>query len=149
MHRQTIWPCTAPCDWRDFAESNADRTGWRVIRHLAAYFPEWVSLDTTYTQHWRAAGGTRCILIDAGYQWDGASGPALDTSDAIVASLIHDIICTRVDGRCCVPSYMQRHRIYRTIARVNGMPPWRAWGHWTGLVLANWAWADPQEVTTP
>lgn len=32
------------------------------------------------------------LIIKAGYAWDGASGPAIDTSDIMRASLVHDAL---------------------------------------------------------
>jgi len=32
------------------------------------------------------------LLIKKGYQWDGASGPAIDTESFMIASLVHDAL---------------------------------------------------------
>jgi hypothetical protein len=32
------------------------------------------------------------IIIDEGYEWDGASGPTIDTDDTMDGSLVHDIL---------------------------------------------------------
>ena len=32
------------------------------------------------------------IVIDEGYEWDGASGPTIDTDDTMDGSLVHDIL---------------------------------------------------------
>lgn len=33
-----------------------------------------------------------CLYITRGYAWDGASGPAIDTTSIIRASLVHDVL---------------------------------------------------------
>jgi len=32
------------------------------------------------------------LVINKGYQWDGASGPTIDTQNTIIASCIHDVL---------------------------------------------------------
>jgi len=32
------------------------------------------------------------LFIKPGYQWDGASGPAVNTSNFIISSLVHDVL---------------------------------------------------------
>ena len=33
-----------------------------------------------------------CLQIAAGYAWDGASGPTIDTRNSMIASLVHDAL---------------------------------------------------------
>ena len=90
---------------------------------------------------WRAWSAGR-IDVERGYWWDGASGPAIDDPQAVMASLVHDIVCEPIEGPMgtlyAVQSYMGRHALYRRILRANGAALGRAWYSWAGLVAANW-----------
>ena len=70
------------------------------------------------------------IAIDEEYEWDGASGPTIDTDDTMDGSLVHDVLY----------QFMREERLsrkYRNAAdiciykmcRADGMPWWRA-GYW-------------------
>lgn len=41
----------------------------------------------------------RALHIKAGYQWDGASGPTVDTDSTMTAALVHDVLyqCIRAE----------------------------------------------------
>ena len=84
------------------------------------------------------------IDLFPGHAWNGASGPAIDTEDTILASLVHDIACTRIhpEGPHILPNYLARHRLYRDIATVQGMTRIRAYTHFAVLVAANWLYED-------
>ncbi len=68
------------------------------------------------------------LFIKAGYAWDGASGPTLDSPSSMRAGLVHDALYQLMrEGKLG-----QNHRkavdneFYR-ILRTDGMWPWRAW----------------------
>lgn len=50
---------------------------------------EGVSVDTSYA--FMESDGT--LVIKTGYVWDFGSGPAIDTPNMVVASLVHDVGC--------------------------------------------------------
>lgn len=83
------------------------------------------------------------IRVCQGFQWDGASGPAINDDAALMGSLVHDIICTRITlaGHAThpLPSYWARHYLYARIIRIQGGAVWRVSADWIGLVAANWA----------
>lgn len=78
-----------------------------------------------------------------GYAWDGASGPALDTKDFMVASLAHDALYQLISEgvlpmkiRKACDDYMLQ------ICKINGMPAWRRWYvkaalSWFGWIAAS------------
>ena len=45
-----------------------------------------------YLEIGMAAGLENYLIIKKGYQWDGASGPAIDTKNFMIASLVHDAL---------------------------------------------------------
>lgn len=78
------------------------------------------------------------VEVDAGYCWDGPSGPAINDESSVVGSLLHDICCTRAaDGRYPC-SYWTAHRLYRQVNRAQGMHAARAWYQWGALAACNW-----------
>ena len=159
MTATTIHPLTERCDpgdWSDYhqAEVRTDAAAmvgeyWTTTKDLHIVLPG-VRLEAAVCDHWRSTPATAdvpaCIDVRRGYPWDGASGPAIDDPQAIVASLVHDIICTpmvlRHRGRTrtfyACPSYMDRHALYRDILRAQGAAWGRAWYSWAALVAANW-----------
>ena len=47
-----------------------------------------VDIDTSYCVFKRNGN----LFINAGYEWDGASGPTIDTDDTMDGSLMHDVL---------------------------------------------------------
>lgn len=81
-------------------------------------------------------GGNRFVQIDAGgvltvrhgYAWDGASGPAIDTSTFMRGSLVHDALYQLIRLGVLGPADRARADILlREIALDDGMWPVRAW----------------------
>ena len=75
------------------------------------------------------AGG---LTIDAGYAWDGPSGPAISTRTFMRSSLIHDVLCQLVRtghlGREWIPAV---HDEVQRICLEDGMCRARAsWVRW-------------------
>lgn len=75
------------------------------------------------------------IVISPGYQWDGPSGPTLDDSTNMRASLVHDAIYGLL-GRKLLGDPKSKQfksarkkadRLLRVIMREDGAPWWRAW----------------------
>lgn len=76
------------------------------------------------------------LTIAAGYAWDGASGPAIDTPSFMRGSLVHDALYQLI--RLGVISLDQRaaaDRILRDIVRADGMWAPRAWWVHQGVRL--------------
>lgn len=72
---------------------------------------EWVTLDPDGT-----------LRIRAGYCWDGASGPTLDTRDSMRASLVHDALY-QLMRLGLLPQSLRGaiDRIFRRICKEDGM----------------------------
>lgn len=69
------------------------------------------------------------LTIKAGYAWDGASGPTIDTRSTIRGSLIHDALYQLMRERA-ISSINNRKRadlIFRDIIREDGMGKVRSW----------------------
>lgn len=70
------------------------------------------------------------MTIKAGYAWDGASGPAIDTKTFMLGSLVHDAYYQLLrEGKL---GYVKKRRKYadqelRRICLKEGMSKFRAW----------------------
>lgn len=74
----------------------------------------------------------KAIFIRAGYAWDGASGPALDTKNIMRASLVHDALYQLMREGALPATYRKAadQELYR-ICREDGMWWIRAqWVYW-------------------
>jgi hypothetical protein len=82
-------------------------------------------------RHLDAEGG---LFIHSGFQWDGPSGPAIDTANFMRASCVHDCLYGMIKARKLDPSYrVDADREMRLTARADGMAPWRCWYAWLGV----------------
>lgn len=83
--------------------------GYRLVAH------QWVSIT-----------GNGCISFIIGYQWDGASGPAIATTDWITASLVHDGLYQLMkEKRLSIKWRKTADREMLRILKAAGMPWWR------------------------
>jgi len=82
------------------------------------------------------------LTIEAGYAWDGASGPAVDTRTIMRGSLVHDALYQLLREGHLPPSYrLQADRLLYTLCREDGMSwpraQWVYWGvRWGGSLHA-------------
>lgn len=68
------------------------------------------------------------IVVKAGYAWDGASGPALDTKTVLRGSLIHDALYQLIrDGFIDYAYRKPADKLFRRLCLEDGMHPLRAW----------------------
>jgi hypothetical protein len=139
---KVIRPFDSLVDVDDFAEFDEAKQLWRVKKDIWIRFPVEPVLNNVDCEYWESFPGSLInfprILVMAGYEWDGASGPAMDTPDIRLASMVHDIICTVVRGERVVGGYFARHWLYYVIARTQGCPKARASYHLVALLLFNW-----------
>jgi hypothetical protein len=79
---------------------------------------------------------TGVMTIGSGYSWDGASGPALDTKDFMLASLVHDALYQLIRLGLIDKSYRKAadETLY-SLCRLAGMPWWRAQYVYTAVRL--------------
>lgn len=131
---------TEPGQWTRYTPaSNGDPERWTTTRALAIHLPGVGLVNCT---GWRWATAHGLIRVAVGFAWDGASGPAIDDPSAVLASLVHDIACTRIEGpdgaTHPLPGYWARHALYARILGAQGEPFARCAWSWFGLVAANW-----------
>jgi hypothetical protein len=73
------------------------------------------------------------LTIRAGYAWDGASGPTIDTKSSMRPSLVHDCFCQLLQARLLdYDLYAEHiHKFFHELCLEDGMWSWRAkiW-HW-------------------
>jgi hypothetical protein len=84
------------------------------------------------------------LTIRAGYAWDGASGPTIDTSDSMRGSLVHDALYQLMRERLIGQEWREHaDDLLRTILLEDGMLHMRAQLWHTAVRLAGGPAADP------
>lgn len=79
------------------------------------------------------------LIIRPGYNWDGPSGPAIDTSDTMEASLAHDALYDLIHRGLLARSFRKKaDLLLRKLAIENGMPKWRANYFYVAVRLFGW-----------
>lgn len=74
------------------------------------------------------------LTIKAGYAWDGASGPAIDTKNFMRGSLVHDALYQLIAIGILPPNQKQYADLeLKQIILEDGMSPVRAW--WVHLAV--------------
>jgi len=131
-----LHPLSGVIDTEWLADYDESADMYLTIRRARLVFPGY-TFRRAACDEWSAAGSS--ITVYPGYVWDGSSGPVIQGPRTVVASLVHDIVCTTVgvDGPV-LPGYFRRHALYRQICLAQGMAPARAWLHWWALVRWNW-----------
>jgi len=100
------------------------------------YIASVLELENHSPAHIRSDGGFAFVslqpdgslLINEGYAWDGASGPARDTNNIMRASLVHDALYQL--GRAGKLNYSRRKAADQAFHRIcleDGMSRFRAW----------------------
>ena len=83
------------------------------------------------------------IQVSAGYSWDGASGPTIDSDNSIRAGLVHDVLYQAIREGRLPESYRKRaDKIFRRILKEDGMTWVRRWAWY----LAVRAFGGPNAV---
>jgi hypothetical protein len=78
---------------------------------------DWITLDVDGN-----------LTIRAGYAWDGASGPTIDTKDSMRASLVHDALYQCIRLGLLDESFREAaDNIFQRMCREDGMFGPRAW----------------------
>lgn len=68
------------------------------------------------------------LFIGRGYQWDGTSGPTVDTKNTLRASLVHDALYQLMRMGAIPPSYRPiADRLFRRILEEDGVNYLRRW----------------------
>jgi hypothetical protein len=80
-------------------------------------------IGTGYAEIWRDG----FIRIKEGYEWDGPSGPTIDTDDFMDGALVHDVLYQMIrEGHLPMRKRKEADQVLRTLCLVDGMPKWRA-----------------------
>lgn len=67
------------------------------------------------------------IAISVDYEWDGASGPTIDTDDTMDGALVHDVLYQMIrEGRLKMKDRKDADQCIREMCMADGMPKWRA-----------------------
>ena len=108
------------------------RVGWKYV--LTAHYRKTrlpaalsMTLDDIPTPL-IALPGDGSLLIRAGYAWNGASGPTLDTDDTMEPSLVHDALY-QLMREWCLPQSARKaaDKLMRQMLKQQGMPYLRRW----------------------
>ena len=68
------------------------------------------------------------LTIKAGYAWDGASGPTVDTKATMYAALVHDALYQLIRlGILTSGSRKAADKLFRRLLKADGMPFFRRW----------------------
>ena len=72
------------------------------------------------------------LIIEAGYAWDGASGPTIDTPSSYRGSLVHDALYQLLRAGVLDSSWREyADNLFTELCKDDGMWHWRADGwHW-------------------
>jgi len=74
------------------------------------------------------------LTIRAGYCWDGASGPTVDTKSTIRGSLVHDALYQLMRMGLIGQEYKPiADQTFRRLIKNNGMGSFRAWYYYNGV----------------
>lgn len=86
------------------------------------------------------------LEIRAGYPWDGASGPAIDSRDFMRPSLAHDALYRLSQEGHKVPEDWKARAdsLLNRLAREDGMWNWRRW--WVRISVRKFGLARPRDL---
>ena len=85
--------------------------------------PPWVELDSSGV-----------LMIRAGYAWDGASGPTVDSKSSMRASLVHDALYQLLRaGKLSPEARAAADKMLEDLCVADGMWRWRARLWWAAV----------------
>ena len=90
------------------------------------------------------------LTVKKSYAWDGASGPTIDTRNAMRASLVHDVLYQLLRLELITQDQVKPvDQLFRKMLVEDGMSAFRAWYWYRGLRLANGKAAKPGTQKPP
>ena len=90
------------------------------------------------------------LTIRSGYCWDGPSGPARDSDDAMYGSLIHDALYQMIrEGRINKSDRKRADEILRDVCIASGMNKVRAQAFYRAVRLAGKNYVKPDLLSAP
>jgi hypothetical protein len=76
------------------------------------------------------------IVVKRGFQWDGPSGPALNTVNTLGASLVHDVLYRAMRRGLIRKRWKGKaDKLYRRMLKGAGVGYFRRWYHWAAVAL--------------
>jgi hypothetical protein len=62
------------------------------------------------------------MRVNAGYAWDGASGPTVDTDDSMTPSLVHDVLAQMMRAELLPQSFrLPSNEVFDTLLKERGV----------------------------
>ena len=93
----------------------------KVINHPTK--PVFITLDSS-----------GIMTIHAGYAWNGASGPSIDTKNTMRGSLVHDALYAMMQAGLIEEHYCgYADKLLRDILREDGMSDFRSWYYYQAV----------------
>lgn len=115
----------------------------RDMEVMLKHFPTTISIRTKYIN---MEGGI--LQVKAGYYCDGASGPTVDTKNAMRGAFIHDALYQLIrEGHLDFDMWKTADKELHHTLRLDGMSKFRAWYWLKGLRLARGSAAKPTPKT--
>ena len=121
------------------------RSGYRYQLHKTYRAQTELRPDSDIWYEWGSITREGLLEIKEHYAWDGPSGPAMDTRNAMRGSLIHDCLYQLLRlGKLPKSFRAAADREYQRACREDGMSAMRAWVHFTALRKFAAGAADPK-----
>lgn len=122
------------------------KSGYKYQLHHPAVFETMVKPESTIQTKYLRLTTDGVLFIEAGYAWNGPSGPAYDTPTFMPASLMHDAMYQlfRMELLSADRWRKTADKEMRSIALRDGMHPFRAWYSYHGVRLGAAKAARPE-----
>ncbi len=123
---------------QQYAYRLSQRKGFLLDRQLQMYGGE--------VNHPLFSPRSTGVIVEPGYAWDGPSGPTIDTTNAIRASLLHDVLYQAMREKL-IPRKRNRRiadAAFRKILKEDGMHSFRRWLWWITVRLFGGYAVKPQ-----
>lgn len=128
--------------------------GTRIFRFVGAVRPGWYRtkavLDLQMPACFRGVDAVSrdglvrlrngVLSVAMGWEFDGASGPAIDGVTNLLAALVHDALFLLLEDGAKGGSYRLADWLYREVSKAQGTGWFRRSYHWAGLRCFGWAW---------
>jgi len=79
------------------------------------------------------------LLMLPGFEWDGPSGPAIDTASFMESSCVHDFLYGLISNRLLGKQWRgEADKTFRQLSIMNGASKFRAYYAWAAVRLFGW-----------
>lgn len=114
------------------------RDAWVELPCLYPKYSDYLNRDGRAVLSLEPVGDVTRLWLRAGYEWNGASGPTIDTSDTMWPSGMHD-----AGTKLCRAGYLSQRMVKVLDGMIRDMMIDRAGGNWFTRQLRKaraWAW---------